>query len=142
MADVNILSEGGDDECGERGPRGRRGHDGPIGPTGSTGPTGSGGVAALIAAALVNSDGTFPLGASHPGFSAVVHSGLGVYTLTMTNFPANGNNLIVNATQTSLVDGTAVWISPGAPDIVVRTFDTAGLPADRIFTVTAYDTTP
>ena len=154
-------------ERGKRGKRGQRGHrghdghegrDGDTGPTGATGPTGptgatgaigatgatgSGGVAELIAAALVNSTGEFPPFASHPGFSSVVHTGIGVYTLTMTNFPADGNNLIINATLGGMVGGEIVWVGGVAPNtIVVRTFDSAGVPADRVFTITAFDTTP
>lgn len=84
------------------------------------------------------------MGADHPGFSAVAHLGPGVYTLVLTNFPANANNLIINATLLGTVDGGEIsWINNVAPNtIAVRTYNSAGAPTDQSFTVTAFDTTP
>ena len=117
---------------------------GPAGATGATGPSaGSSGVADLIAAAVVNGDGTFGPPSSHPGFSAVSQVGTGVYRLTLTDFPANPDNLIVNATIVGvLLGGQITWHSILGNMIEVSTFDAAGNPADRNFTITAFDTTP
>ena len=94
-----------------------------------------------IAGALVNSDGSFPGINDHPGFSAVVHTSTGVYTLTLTDYPATANNLIVSVTQVSAVAGQNAWVG-APPNIVVRTFDGSGTLADRIFTIACLDTTP
>jgi hypothetical protein len=98
-------------------------------------------VARLTAAALVNSDGTFPV-EDHPGFSAVVHSGTGVYQLTLTSPPANPNNLIVTSGIVGFSPSFVTFINPTPNIIEVHTFDVAGTAVDRVFEVIAFDTTP
>jgi hypothetical protein len=91
----------------------------------------------------VNSDGTFPVFENHPGFSAVSHTGTGIYTLAMTNFPAIGNNLMVTIGLGGIVGGQTTWRGSPTPNALeIRTYDAAGNPQDRAFTVVAFDTTP
>jgi hypothetical protein len=151
MADISIripdCEEDGEGERGERGERGKRGHrghdghdgaTGSTGPTGTTGATGTSGVAPTIAAATLDAAGVF-LG-NHPGFSAVVHSGVGLYALTLTNPPSNLFNLVVVATLASLI-GQISWEVIAVNQILIGTFDSAGAAADRNFSVVAYDVT-
>lgn len=115
---------------------------GPTGGVGATGATGSAGVAEIIAAGVFNDDGTAPVLAANPGFSATAHVGTGVYNLTLTNAPANLDNLIVNATLVGLTPGQISWRSLLGSLIEVSTYDAAGNPFDRNFTITVFDTTP
>jgi hypothetical protein len=96
----------------------------------------------IIAGALVNSDGSFPGINNHPGFLSVAHTGTGVYTLVLTSYPAISNNLMVEVTQAGMVAGSSAWIGTTPPNIVIRTFDSTGTLADRVFTITCFDTTP
>lgn len=60
----------------------------------------------------------------------------------MTNFPADGNNLIVTATLAGLVGGEITWRGLPGNVLEIRTYDSAGTLTDRVFTVAAFDTTP
>ena len=93
----------------------------------------------LIAAALVEDDGTF---ISQRGFTGIVHvPASGLYVLTLANPPADLNNLVVEVTQGGTVAGQEA-ASFGLPDLInVRTFDAAGVLTDRIFMITVYDLT-
>ena len=143
-----------------RGPRGHEGPRGPTGPTGSTGvastgptgpsstgstgatgptgPTGVAGVAPIIAAAEVNSDGTF---ISEHGFSASSHPATGQYTVTLTNPPANLNNLAVSITLAGNAGGQVSFLTNTGGIIDVFTFSSGGVATDKIFSIVAYDLT-
>ena len=67
--------------------------------------------------------------------------GSGVYTLTLATPPASINNLVVEATQIGSVAGMEAVIV-GVPDqVIVHTFDAAGVFTDRFFMVTVHDVT-
>ena len=143
---------------GSTGPTGATGPTGPSdGPTGSTGPTGATGIGAtgptgttgpsgsfppIIAAGTVNSGGTFfPF--EQTGFDpTITHVPLsGQYTLTFLNPPPplpGVNALVVLLTQAGFVGGQQSFLFAALNQITVYTFDAAGVPADRIFSITIY----
>ena len=105
------------------------------------GVTGPAGFPPIVGVASVLSDGTF---IEQTGFSASSHPGVGEYTLTLTNPPpiVPGNNgLIVLLTLSGLVGGQTSYTfdPPGDSGIIdVRTFDAAGVPANRIFSIAVF----
>jgi hypothetical protein len=166
MSEIQISNPLCEDDCegergerGKRGKRGKRGHDGhdghdgrdgdtgstgPTGPTGSTGSagatgaTGPGSTPPVIAAANVNSNGTF-FGNPH-GFSGVTQLGTGQYRLTLSSPPALPNNISAQLTLAGLVGGQISYLT-GPTTIDVFTFNAAGVAADKIFAVAVFDLT-
>ena len=93
----------------------------------------------MIAAGTIGLDG-IPFG--QKGFTAIVHTGVGVYTLTVAQPPANANNYVVDATQFGTLSGEIIWITGALLNqLIIRTFDAADAPADRAFSIVVYDVT-
>ena len=96
---------------GPRGPTGPQGEAGPTGPTGpvgsatNTGATGPAGPQPLIAAALINVDGTQ---ASGFGFSATSRVAVGQHHLTLTNPPAGDDDIIPVTVLRALIGFTVI----------------------------------
>jgi hypothetical protein len=88
----------------------------------------------------VNSDATLP--GDTPGISDAVHTGTGVYTLTLTTFPANPNNLLVTATLAGTNSGEITWLIGAGSTVEVHTFDGTNTPVDFVFSIVVFDTTP
>ena len=138
---------GGTGPTGATGPTGTTGPTGPA--NGPTGPTGVGGVAPAIAVATViaNANGSFPTGyISQKGFTgSVTHVGSsGIYDLTLTNPPANLNNLAILVTlggsSTPVTDVVAIWETSGTNVVVVSLISPGGA-VDRGFSVAVFDLT-
>lgn len=127
MSDIKVVTEGGRGPRGEHGERGSRGHEGPTGPTGSTGP---GSTPPVIAAANVSAAGTF---LAQTGFTTIVHEGAGSYALTLTNPPANPNDIIATVTQSN--GEGVVGYSVSSPIIDVSTNSP---PSDAAFSIVVY----
>jgi hypothetical protein len=72
----------------------------------------------------------------------VAHTATGVYTLTLTSVPVNLNNVLVNVTIAGSIGGQVSWLFGLLSTLVIHTFDAAGNPADKVFTITVFDTTP
>lgn len=148
MADSNKRGPECDDERGgrgRRGHRGHRGHDGATGPTGPTGLTGPTSFPPIVAAANINSDGTF---IEQTGFASVSRPLVGQYVLTLSAplLPIPGDNgLVIQLTLSNSVGGQISYLfDPPASAGIIRvfTFDGAGVPTNKIFSITVINLAP
>ena len=122
---------------GPTGPTGL-GATGPTGPTGlgTTGPTGPGTFPGLIAAATVNSTGTF---VAQTGFSASTHPATGQYTLTMITTPVSLINIIPTAMVAGGAGGQISYLFTAPNVIDIFTFNALGVAADIVFSIVVFD---
>lgn len=95
-------------------------------------------VARVIAAAFVNAGGVL-LGKS-PGIANLMHTpATGIYAITLDHPPDDPNNTTVAATIIDfLVGGQITWILDGSL-VLVCTYNAAGVPTDRNFSIVVYD---
>lgn len=104
-----------------------------------------GSVGRLVAAAVVNTgSSTF---VAEKGFSGLPSkTSPGVWSLTLATPIAIGANVVAEPAIGGGLPGFITWSSIGiggdASNILIRTFDTTGTPADRDFSVTVNDLTP
>lgn len=139
MAEIKLL---GEEACASE--RGKRGPTGPTGPsgagaTGPTGPTGST-VPPILAAAIVNSDGTY---ITQTGFTGAIGTpATGQYQLTLENpppSPPGSNALLVLITIAGSAGGQNSYLFDSDSVVHAYTFDAAGAAANKIFSITVFD---
>lgn len=130
MVDVKINNPICDDEHFERGKRGKRGH------RGERGETGPPAFPPILAAGIVNSDGTF---LSSTGFASLSNPAVGQYTFGLTAPPALADNQVVVATILAGSGGGQVTFInfPGGFDVI--TYDATGTQENKLFSVVVFD---
>lgn len=77
------------------------------------------------------------------GFNSAALGLPGLYTLALTNPPADLNNLVVVATLKDVppVSGEITWTPGVSPNIGVQTYDLVGVLENHNFSVVVYDLT-
>ena len=127
---------------GATGATGATGNTGATGATGNTGATGEAGFPPVIAAATVN--GGTSLYSRQTGFvdPGPSHPATGEYHLQLSSPPLDLLNLVVAPAISGLVPGEISWIINGIDEIIVFTFNSAGVATDQNFSVVVYDLTP